>query len=105
MVISNSDPEGFRHIAYHLVGVYGLWFREVFISGERGHKKPDLFNNVLAFLRTENVNPADCVFVDDIQDYVDAATRLAIPSICFDGSKQDASILKKALAKLGFGVE
>ena len=105
VVISNGDSEGVRHIAFHLADVYGLRFRKVFISGEYGRKKPDLFNDVLAFLYAENVNPADCVFVDDIEAYVDAATKIGIPAIQFDGSKQDASVLKEALVKLGFSVE
>lgn len=102
VVISNGDPEGVRYITHHLVGAYVLNFLEVFISGERGRKKPELFEDVVAFLRLQKVNPSECVFVDDLKPYVDAAVQLGIPAINFDGSKQDAHDLETALARLGF---
>ena len=102
VVVSNGDAEGVRHIIYHLIGKYGLRFEEIFISSERGRKKPELFNDVLEFLHSRKVNPADCVFVDDLDQYVMAASNLGIPAICFDASKQDVSDLETALAKLGF---
>lgn len=66
VVISNGDTEGVRYITHHLVGTHGLKFKEVFISAERGRKKPDLFADVIEFLRKQDVNQADCVFVDEI---------------------------------------
>lgn len=102
VVISNGDPEGVRHITHHLVGTHGLKFLEVFISGERGRKKPDLFADVMEFLRQQNISPSDCVFIDDIHEYVAAANALGIPAIQFDGSKESATVLQFALHGLGF---
>ncbi len=102
VIVSNGDAAGVRHITHHLVGTYGLKFQEVFISGERGRKKPDLLEDVVKFVESQGVNRADCVFVDDLPVYVQAAENLGIPSIQFDGSKQSSEELKVALANQGF---
>jgi len=102
VVISNGDPEGVRHITHHLVGTHGLKFLEVFISGERGRKKPELLRDVMEFTLSRDIKPADCVFIDDLEPYVHAAINLGIPAILFDGSKQPADDLEVALARLGF---
>ncbi|OGZ65379.1 MAG: hypothetical protein A3C50_03495 [Candidatus Staskawiczbacteria bacterium RIFCSPHIGHO2_02_FULL_43_16] len=102
VVVSNGDAEGVRHFVYHLIGSHGLKFREVFISGECGRKKPGLLEDVAAFVRSQGVSLSDCVFIDDLIPYVNAAKTLGIPSIRFDGSKQGVEELEAALLKLGF---
>lgn len=102
VVVSNGESEGVRHLVHHLVGSYGLTFEEIFISAEHKLKKPELLGDVVAFLHNKGIAPPDCVFVDDLLPYVQAARGLNIPSIQFDGSRQSAQELKEALAMMGF---
>jgi FMN phosphatase YigB (HAD superfamily) len=100
--VSNGDSEGVRHLTYHLMGSYGLRFKEIFISAERRCKKPQLLLTVSNYLRENGIRAEYCVFIDDIETYTQAATRLGIPAIQFDATKQSADELEQALAALGF---
>ncbi len=102
LMVSNGDAQGVRHLVCHLKGAYGLDFAEVFISGEQGFKKPELLARVVAHLLEKDIRLADCVFIDDIEVYVAAAKKHGIEGICFDATRQDASVLERQLGKLGF---
>ncbi len=80
-------------------GVYKP-FEVVVLSNEVGMRKPDskIYELTLARL---NVKPEHCVFVDDDQENVAAATNLGINGILF----QNAGQLKQELKKLAIPVD
>lgn len=102
VAVSNGDSEGVRHILYHLIGSYGLRFEEIFISAERKCKKPELLNEVLDFVLSRGVDREECVFIDDIPAYTDAAVKLGIPAINWNGSSQPIAELHLPLKILEF---
>jgi putative hydrolase of the HAD superfamily len=71
-------------------------FENVFRSHEEGLKKPDreAFLNALGKIRAK---PEECVFVDDSQANVDAASRLGMKGIKYT----DLAGLKESLKELG----
>jgi FMN phosphatase YigB (HAD superfamily) len=47
------------------------------------------------YLETNNLNPADILFIDDKQYNIDAAATVGIQGICFEDTKQLTQALKK----------
>lgn len=102
IAVSNGDSEGVRHLIYYLKGAYGLKFGAVFISAEYKRKKPGLLKYVVELLESQKVKPSECVFVDDLLPYVEAARLFGIPAVHFNGVNQKADELANALAEMGF---
>jgi len=69
-------------------------FDAVTLSFEVGHKKPDkeIFINALKKL---NFKPDECVFIDDIKEYSDAASKLGIHGIHYTSYENLIKELKK----------
>ncbi|GHT74391.1 hydrolase [Bacteroidia bacterium] len=68
----------------------------IVVSGEENVCKPDLrIYNIL--LERYHLQPAECVFIDDRQENIDAAQRLGISTILF----KDAAQARTALKSLG----
>jgi 2-haloacid dehalogenase len=72
------------------------WFHGTILSGEVKLLKPDPRIYHLLF-ETHGVNPADAVYIDDLQRNVDAANALGMHGIRFT----DAVSLRKELAQVG----
>ena len=72
------------------------WFHGTVLSGEVRLLKPDPRIYHLLF-ETHGVNPADAVYIDDLQRNVDAANALGMHGIRFT----DAQSLRKELAQVG----
>ncbi len=72
------------------------WFQGILLSGEARLLKPDprIFH---LFLKTHNVDPAETVYIDDLERNVEAATALGMHGIVFT----DAPALRNELVKLG----
>jgi 2-haloacid dehalogenase len=72
------------------------WFRGLLLSGNVRLIKPDprIFR---LFCETHNVDPAQAVYIDDLQANVDAAAALGMHGIRFT----DPSALRSELANLG----
>ena len=80
----------------------GIQWAKVFVSAEYRLKKPGLLDNVVTWLKEEGITPAETVFVDDIQKYVDAALKRNFGgAVLFDASKESAEILEQKLVELG----
>ena len=97
------------------VGVYGLtnWPAETFDEARRRFKTIASIDNIVVsshvklakpepaiyqlLLSKYNLNPQECVFIDDRKDNVDAAHALGMKGIVFPGS---ADALQKELAKI-----
>jgi 2-haloacid dehalogenase len=73
------------------------WFHGVLLSGEARMLKPDPRFFEL-FFQTFSINPADAIYIDDLQPNVEAATSLGMHGILFT----DPQSLRKELASLGF---
>lgn len=76
MVLSNWDPHSFDILSEKHSDIFAL-FDHVIISGDIGHAKPhtSCFEYVL---KTYNLNPLDCYFIDDQLVNVQGAERCNI---------------------------
>ena len=72
------------------------WFRGTVLSGDARLLKPDPRIFQLLF-QTHKIDPAEAVYVDDLQANVDAATALGMHGIRFT----EASALRSELARVG----
>jgi len=91
-LISNAPSELIRHtLQQHDLEQY---FDRLFISGEVGLRKPDhqFFEHALTEMQTA---PTETLFVDDVQEYADAAQELGVTSIRFTTADQLAHELSK----------
>lgn len=75
----------------------GIRFLRAFHSFEEGVKKPGLLSRVMDWARSLGVEPHECVFVDDIKKYTDAAAELGIQAICHDASVEPVEAQVKLL--------
>ncbi|MFZ0276858.1 MAG: HAD family phosphatase [Candidatus Sulfotelmatobacter sp.] len=73
------------------------WFRGVLLSGEVRLLKPDPRFYEL-FFRTFSIDPADAIYIDDLQPNVETATALGMHGILFT----DPQALRKKLQSIGF---
>jgi len=69
-------------------------FDAVTLSFEVGHKKPEK-QIYLDSLKKLNLKPNECVFIDDIKEYSDAASNLGIHGINYTSYKNLIKELKK----------
>jgi epoxide hydrolase-like predicted phosphatase len=90
-VISNSWGDGF----YDSVELSGL-FDEIVISGDVGLHKPDPAMFELTCDRL-GVEPADCVFVDDLRENCAAAESLGMTAILHRGADSTLPELERLL--------
>jgi putative hydrolase of the HAD superfamily len=94
VLLSNTNEWHFEHCLHNfpVLGLFDAWA----LSFQIGARKPDpaIFEKALDLA---GVSPAESIFIDDIQTYVDAAARMGIESICFDSADQ----LKSDLLALG----
>ena len=103
------------------VGVYGLtnWPAETFDEARRRFKTIASIDNIVVsshvklakpepaiyqlLLSKYNLNPEECVFIDDRKDNVDTAIRLGMNGIVFPGTAQElVSILFPMLGERNF---
>ena len=103
------------------VGVYGLtnWPAETFDEARRRFKTIASIDNIVVsshvklakpepaiyqlLLSKYNLNPEDCVFIDDRKDNIDTAIRLGMNGIVFPGTAQElVSILFPMLGERNF---
>jgi putative hydrolase of the HAD superfamily len=83
-----------------------LWLDRVFdpivVSAEEGRMKddPELFRRALAKVRLQ---PAQAVFIDNVQENVDVARGVGMQAIHFDDRKRDLAALARELLALGVG--
>ena len=93
-VLSNWAAETFALTSHQFE--FLNWFDGIIISGERGIKKPD--PAIYSLLLSEfNLNPKECVFIDDRKINIQAAEQFGIRGIVFD----NAHSLKIKLIELG----
>ena len=88
------------------IGVSTMWEKEllrnfdvILRSHEQGVKKPDK-EAFLNMLKKIGARPNECIFVDDMQENVDAAKRLGITAVRFTTLAK----LKDDLARLGIAL-
>lgn len=82
ILLSNTNP---WHFDYCLKRFSFLQLFDTFVlSYKVGFRKPDsgIFEHAV---KESGHAPGECLFIDDIQAYVDAAAELGIKSICFQG--------------------
>ena len=80
-IVSNMAHETFEIIAETYPDMLDL-FEDVIISAEIGLVKPDtaIYEHVL---NTYNLNPAQCIFIDDQEDNITSARQLGITSLIY----------------------
>ena len=71
-------------------------FKEFILSFQLGHAKPEP-QIYLEAARRLGLKPQRCIYIDDVQEYVDAATKVGMHGIHFVSAQQ----LKSDLEKLG----
>ncbi len=76
------------------------YFTGLFVSSDYHLLKPEK-EIYEAFLRKFDLNPASCVFVDDLQRNIDGAVACGMDGICFNAAKDDFAVLYRALAEKG----
>ena len=92
-VISNWSSETWRHAEHY---PFLEWFNGVVISGLEGVAKPDRRIFDITCERYK-LTPAQCVFIDDIDDNVNTACNLGFTGIHF----KDTWSLREQLVELG----
>jgi len=85
VLLSNTNPWHFEY-CFNRFPFLRL-FDAFALSYNLGYRKPDpqIFKSAL---EEAGHAPEECLFIDDIQAYVDAAAELGIKSICFEGVDQ-----------------
>lgn len=71
-------------------------FDAVYYSHQTGHRKPeaDFYKKVL---KEQKLKAADCFFIDDREDNIEAATKLKLECWHFDPKKDKIETIKKRL--------
>lgn len=72
------------------------YFNDVYVSAEHLLIKPDvaIFKD---FCNTFNLNPTECLFIDDRQENINSALSIGMKGVCFDGNKDSVQIIKDAI--------
>jgi len=91
-LLSNTNKIDFEHVLKKSE-TFPL-FDAVTLSFEAGHKKPEK-QIYLDALKKLNLKPDECVFIDDIKEYSDAASKLGIHGINYTSYKNLIKELKK----------
>ncbi len=96
--MSNTDELHYRSWS-QLLGSEMAMFKALVLSFQVGAAKPEpeIF---LEAARRLGVNPQQCVYVDDVEEYVEAAEKLGMRGIRFTSAQQ----LETDLKKLGISV-
>lgn len=96
-LLSNTNPLHFENVIA-TTDVFPL-FEAVTLSYEVGAMKPDpaLYHDMLEKLRIEPVN---CLYLDDVQSYVEAAAALGMQGIHFTTPQDVAGELRRILPGL-----
>ncbi len=93
-ILSNLDMGTYEHLRTNYREIFAL-FKDSVISAEVGMMKPghDIYNYVL---KTHNLVPHTCLFIDDQQENIASAQELGIRSILY----KDIHSFKRELQKL-----
>lgn len=78
-ILSNMDPEMMDHLKSEYPDIF-LLFDGIIYSGEKGFLKPDLRIYEEALTRY-NLDPRDCIFIDDQIENVEAARLIGITGV------------------------
>lgn len=89
-ILSNTDEMHFNYIKDNFEIISDFNF--VFLSYKIGYMKPDIEIFEYAINKT-GISPEKIIFIDDIQDFVDAANKSGMSGICY----KDMTTLKKDL--------
>ena len=100
VAVSNGDW-GSRHAVDMLTVYHGMRFLETFVSCERHCRKPQLFSLVIKWLEGKGYRPEDCLFVDDVPAYCEAAECLGIRSLCFNATREPIQRLWDEFQRFG----
>ncbi|MBI2353144.1 HAD-IA family hydrolase [Candidatus Dependentiae bacterium] len=98
-ILSNWDPKSFA-LLHQKYPLFFKIFDEITISGKEGLAKPDP-SIYIQFLSKHNLDPKECLFIDDEPNNIKAAGNLGILGIEHTSLKstcqrlQDLGILKK----------
>ena len=95
VVLSGNIPERVRYLERK----YGMLkhFHEHHFSFDYGLTKDDGAKFFMAAAKKMNVNPKDCILVDDKKEFLDAVKKKGAKAVLF----KDAKHLEKELGKLG----
>ena len=96
-LISDTDKIDFEYVLKKSE-VFPL-FDAVTLSFEVGHKKPDK-EIFLDALKKLNLKPNECVYIDDIKEYSEAASKLRIHGIHYTSYENLIKELKKLNVKV-----
>ena len=95
--LSNWSSETFPivHAQYEFLD----WFEPLIVSGQVGLVKPDpqIFNLLLCSVDRD---PGDCIYIDDMEHNVKAASEVGISAILYTSSKQ----LRRELKSQGINI-
>lgn len=104
VVVFNGDF-GSIYAVRLLESHFGLRFQKVFISSLCQLKKPGLLNCALVWAEKRGSLPAECVFVDDVEAYINEANRLGVLGILYDATveplEEQAQVLERKLRACG----
>lgn len=91
--VSNGDFGS--EFAYHMLQTdHGLQFKRGFISNQLGVKKPTLLELVASSIhREDGLRPKDCLYIDDIKEYLEEGENIGFHTLHFDARKQTAEKL------------
>jgi len=99
-ILSNWDEVSFDLLKQRYASIFNTYFdaHRIVISGAIGLIKParDAF---LYVLNTYSLDPADCIFIDDLYDNILAAQSVGITSLMV--CKNNYKSLRKVLIRLG----
>ena len=87
IILSNWDPESFTLVKKKFPVLFEKHIDNICISGDIKMNKPHecIYRHVL---KEYNLNPADCIFIDDQEDNINAAQRCGIYGIqCLNHSE------------------
>jgi len=99
--VSNGDY-GSEYVPRMLFMEYGLRFDHVYASGNARCLKPKLYGVVAVDLEQRyGLKPSECVVIDDVASYVEAAMQLGMKGVVFNGAKEHIELLKFRLKAVG----
>lgn len=87
LALSNTNAVHIEWIRRHLAEEYGLTFddlfQKVYFSFEMGLRKPDPAI-LKAVLRDQELDPGECLFLDDLPENIESASRLGLVTELID---------------------
>ncbi|MBI2142851.1 HAD family phosphatase [Candidatus Woesearchaeota archaeon] len=92
-MLSNTNGIHYKYWA-KVLGRNMKLFKELILSFQVGVRKPDS-RIFLEAARRLGVEPQQCVFIDDVEEYVEAAKKLGMRGITFSSARQLETDLKK----------